>query len=204
MPGKAYYVTYPGYKAKSGINIGNDEISIPTGHAGVILVDDKGGTRYYEYGRYGASDPKRVGVASENGKGMIRRLSIPDARDGNMQPIVNALQKYETQNEGGRIQLTEIPDVDYNSAVKYAESVARDSSRKGYALLGNNCATFAHDVIHAGNKKVGSNFLTIRPVSFPWMYKRRGYKTVDYKKYGGLFQSLQNFLIPRLIRIERP
>lgn len=44
----AYYVNYPDYDVQTGLFDGKQRL----GHSGVLLVDDNGGTSYYEYGRY--------------------------------------------------------------------------------------------------------------------------------------------------------
>ena len=55
----AIYITFPKYRA-NGIPF--------TGHAGVLLINDKTGlTKYYEYGRY-----------DKESKGLVRTASVPN------------------------------------------------------------------------------------------------------------------------------
>ena len=56
------YIAFPDYKISTPIGkIGN------LGHAGVLLINKQGVTKYYEYGRY---DPE--------GRGTVRTIPIPD------------------------------------------------------------------------------------------------------------------------------
>jgi hypothetical protein len=71
----AIYITFPKYRA-NGIPF--------TGHAGVLLINDK---TYYEYGRY-----------DKEGKGLVRTASVPNVvigKDG--KPTTESLNKVMKQ-----------------------------------------------------------------------------------------------------------
>ena len=52
---------------------------MPLGHSGVVLIDNEtGATKYYEYGRYPSNVPGLVGVGLPANKGNIRTVPIPD------------------------------------------------------------------------------------------------------------------------------
>ncbi|CCY51719.1 MULTISPECIES: hypothetical protein [Bacteroides] len=75
----AIYITFPKYRA-NGIPF--------TGHAGVLLINDKTGlTKYYEYGRY-----------DKESKGLVRTASVPNVvigKDG--KPTTESLNKVMKQ-----------------------------------------------------------------------------------------------------------
>ncbi|MCQ2230460.1 MAG: RHS repeat-associated core domain-containing protein [Paludibacteraceae bacterium] len=73
----AIFITFPDYKADG----------YPyTGHAGVLLIDKKGVTKYYEYGRY-----------DKNKLGIVRHYKIPNVKMEDGIPTVRSL--YEALGE---------------------------------------------------------------------------------------------------------
>ena len=133
------YITFPDYKA-NGIPF--------TGHAGVLLINNKTGlTKYYEFGRYNG-----------NLKGVVRKPYLSDViigEDG--KPTIESLKRVlkEISNksgnhgdiEGAYIISNQFKEMNDYAIQKMAESKDPNSKRKGYSFISNNCATFAMDVI---------------------------------------------------------
>ena len=138
---------------KDGIYIAfpNSKISTPIGrisglgHAGVLLINNESGlTKYYEYGRYD----------SEN-KGIVRTFEIPNVViDKNGNPTPESLTKTlksisEKAGHGGRIEGAYIKSDKFKEMNDYAIKKMNENAnpdRKEYSLLNNNCGTFAADV----------------------------------------------------------
>jgi RHS repeat-associated protein len=133
----AIYIAYPKYRA-NGIPF--------TGHAGVLLIDNKTGyTKYYEYGRY-----------DKENKGLVRTVTISNVvigEDG--RPTTESLNKVMQQlsdksGNKGDIEGAYIISDKFKEMNDYAKgkmSENSDPDRKPYSITGNNCATFAEDVI---------------------------------------------------------
>lgn len=184
--GTAYFVTYPDYKAKDDFS----GISLPTGHAGVMLVSPNGLTKYYEYGRYNPQSHSIVGEKLDAEIGNYRKINIPNYNGNNMQDIANVLKQSAHQD---RILLTEIPGIDFNKALNYVNERmnADEDTRKelyDYNLLTNNCGTFANDVIRVGGQYVIEPIIK-SPVNYTRKLKNRGYKTTEYEQGGTLFKQ---------------
>ena len=84
------YITFPKYKA-DGYPL--------TGHAGVLLIDNKTGlTKYYEYGRYDSA-----------GKGMVRHYSVPNVEMKDGMPTAESLNNVLTtiSKNSGKGQILE-------------------------------------------------------------------------------------------------
>lgn len=147
---EALYIAFPDYKIDTESFLGKVG---GLGHAGVLLINKKGLTRYYEYGRY----PTKDGT-----KGIVRSKSVPNViigKDGKATPesLEKVLAKISAQSgQGGKIEAAYFQNVNFEVMEKYAQQKLRESNpgnkdydkkRKSYELLDNNCATFAEDVI---------------------------------------------------------
>ena len=133
----AIYVAFPNYRANG----------IPyTGHAGVLLINNKSGyTKYYEYGRYD----------TEN-KGVVRTVVVSNVVMGkNGRPTTKSInnvmyQLSKKSGHGGRVEGAYIISDKFNEMNDYAKGKMAENDnpdRKEYSITSNNCATFAEDVI---------------------------------------------------------
>ena len=138
----AVLVVFPDYKISTPIGkMGN------LGHAGVLLINNKTGlTKYYEYGRY-----------DKEGKGEVRNIKISNVKiDKNGKPTTESLNKVmgelsKKAGQNGRIDGAYIESDKFENMDKYAtikENENSNPSRKTYSLTGNNCGTFAADVVN--------------------------------------------------------
>ncbi len=137
-------IVFPDYK----IRIGNERVPY-LGHAGILIIDkETGKSTYYEYGRY---DPEK--------KGKTRKYDLPDVKFNKSGTIEQKSLKRVFSiisikfGQSGKIY-GKMQEVDYKKAVGYAEKRYRDNintNRKRYDLFNNNCATFASEVVRAGN-----------------------------------------------------
>ena len=179
-PGVAIYIAFPDYEADPEIEIPLPKgktykvPKIPTGHAGVLLIENNGVTSYYEFGRYPHSWDKTKGYVRKKtipnieweGKGLIKiselnkvlkKISNQSGHNGN---ITGAY--IETKNINEMILYAEKkhiesvpdnindPDLHKNHAKDFENIDSEyDVDRDDYNLLRNNCGTFAMDVIKA-------------------------------------------------------
>jgi RHS repeat-associated protein len=151
----AVYIAFPSYKA-DGYPF--------TGHAGVLLIDNKTGlTKYYEYGRY---DKAELGI--------VRHYAIPDVIIGaDGRPTAESLNKVlqTISNKSGKGQEIEgayIESDKFKEMNDYAQSKLKentDTQREPYSITGNNCGTFAADVINQDESLNTPTILDPRPVS---------------------------------------
>ena len=166
----AIYIVYPDYKA-NGIPF--------TGHAGVLLIDNKTGyTKYYEYGRYYGDK-----------KGIVRTFKIPDVKIGkDGKPTIKSLNnvlKYLSDNTGnhGDIEGAYIQSNEFNEMKQYAEKRIQDNknpNREGYSFLNNNCANFAEDVITQDKRVNKPSRIINSPISIVHKYQSKGNARVQY------------------------
>lgn len=153
------------------------------GHAGVLFVRGANGlSKYYEYGRYDSA-----------GRGLVRRLAIPDAaaRDGRvghaaLEPL---LRRISTESgQGGRIEGVFIERANtFEAMLSYAEARRRENtnaSRQPYTLTGNNCAHFVRQVLDAAGIPTPW-IVDPRPNSFIGEF-RDDYPDLDYSQRGGV------------------
>jgi RHS repeat-associated protein len=166
----AIYVAYPKYRA-NGIPF--------TGHAGVLLIDNKTGyTKYYEYGRY-----------DQKNKGLVRTVPISNVvigEDG--RPTTESLNKVMKQlsdksGHGGEIDGAYIISDKFEEMNDYAESKMSENSdpnRKEYSIMGNNCATFAEDVITQDKSVDKPTILIPTPRNIVDEYQEEGNARVQY------------------------
>lgn len=67
------------------------------GHGGIVGYDEKGSTKYYEYGRYNPSLKGIIGVKLPTDDGNVRNVSMPNLvldKDGS--PTNESLEKLKT------------------------------------------------------------------------------------------------------------
>ena len=126
----------------------------PLGHSGVLLIDNKSGlTKYYEYGRYPTEDGT---------KGLVRNVAVLDVVMGtDGMPTQESLNKVlskisEQSGHSGDINGAYIKSDKFKKMNDYAKEKLNESNagktgykkdREPYTLTGNNCATFASDVL---------------------------------------------------------
>jgi len=150
-------IIFPDYKIATPIGkIGG------LGHAGVVTIDSKGRTRYFEYGRY-----------DDAGKGLVRERNVPTVTMGSdgkpTQESLNGLLRSISQQagHGGRIEGAYFKTDDKQTAQmnQYAEGREAQNAnpkRESYDLYDNNCATFMDKTIEAGGVKLPSD-LSAKP-----------------------------------------
>ena len=184
--GSAYYITYPGYEAKED----SSGMSVPTGHAGILMVDNNGTTKYFEYGRYNNNDARKYGAASD--KGIVRKLIIPNFNGRNSDQIWNTIKSFEIQNTGGKVTVSEIPDFDFNKGMAYVNNYSNDPNRKPYNLLLRNCGSFVDNVWKAGyigESKLPTVILR-SPVNYSEEYEKAGFQTNTFNN-GGFLKTIK-------------
>lgn len=153
----AILITFPDYKIDPELKIGRWKAPKVggLGHAGVLIIDNKTGrATYYEYGRYKTTDGT---------KGLVRKYDIGKivfGKDGKAtEESVNAAMGKISQKsgEGGRIKGAYVISDKFKEMKAYADqkysetnsgNPQYDASRPPYSLLGNNCGTFAADVVN--------------------------------------------------------
>ena len=143
----AVFIVFPDYKISTPIGKLSN-----LGHAGVLLIDNETGvTKYYEYGRY-----------DEANKGVVRNFPVPDVKIDKQTnlPTKESLNKTlssisKKSGQGGNIEGAYI-NGDYNKMKDYATNKFNESNkgnngynenRESYDLFNNNCGTFAADVV---------------------------------------------------------
>jgi hypothetical protein len=117
-----------------------------TGHAGVLMINDNTGfTRYFEFGRYGG-----------NSNGVIRSYSVSNVEiDSNGLPtpdsLTNVLREIHNRSGGGGvIEAGYFGDADFDAMLDFATNAAADKDREPYSIFDNNCATFTRQTLEAG------------------------------------------------------
>lgn len=149
------YIVFPDYKA-NGYPM--------TGHAGVLLIDNKTGyTKYYEYGRYDKAE-----------RGWVRTYSIPNVKLGeDGRPTAESLNKVmsvisKTSGKGQKIEGAYFESDKFKEMNDYAKGKLNENSdqnRTPYNILTNNCGTFADDVVKQDNSVDAPTIIDPRPVS---------------------------------------
>lgn len=169
------YIAFPDYKISTPIGkIGN------LGHAGVLLINKQGVTKYYEYGRY---DPE--------GRGTVRTIPIPDiviGKDGTPteKSLNNTLRVISDKaGHGGKIEGAYIKSDKFQEMKNYTESKKKENSnpkREKYSLTSNNCGTFATDVLKQDPevKKKSPTIINPRPNSIVKEYQNK-FSTIRYE-----------------------
>jgi len=152
------------------------------GHAGVVVIDPSGRTKYYEYGRYRDNNCQC---------GSVRSLPVPDVsigQDGHptSQSLNRLLAAVSRQSgQGGRVSGAYVPNGNSSAMNDYARrrmDQNGDPNRKPYGLLTNNCSTFMLDVLKAGGVDTPW-FVDTRPNNV-MTGLRNGFPGVDYSPAG--------------------
>jgi RHS repeat-associated protein len=156
----AIYITFPKYKA-DGYPF--------TGHAGVLLIDNKTGlTKYYEYGRYDKAE-----------NGMVRNYSVANVVMKDGMPTAESLNKVLTQISGksGKGQVLEgayVASDNFDVMNDYAKGKLaenNDANRKPYDIFSNNCGTFADDVIKQDKTVETPSYVIPTPINIIGKYQ---------------------------------
>jgi RHS repeat-associated protein len=126
------------------------------GHAGIVTIDSKGRTRYYEYGRYPGSN-------KDAPPGRMRRLTIMDVKmDANgrvtkesMKALMGELS--EKAGQGGRVEgayfdTTDEQTKDMNEHADGIKEQNESEDKEAYDMTDNNCGTVVDDVLEAGGQ----------------------------------------------------
>lgn len=159
-----------------------------TGHAGILLINNKtGATAYYEYGRY------------KSDKGDVRRRSTSNVKIGeDGKPTLESLNKVLSQisksNKSRAISGHYFKSDKFDEMKAYAEKrygENNDKDRNPYNIVFNNCGTFACQVASEGNFlsnwNLGSPILTDMALSENVMYDDIEY----HQGYGTSFSGQQ-------------
>jgi RHS repeat-associated protein len=148
-------IVYKGYQVDTGFGF-----KLRLGHGGVLLIDnDNGRTKYYEYGRY---DPNGKGIIGEKlpqNEGNIRTVSVPDAVIGDdgkatkdsLQKIYDSLSK--SAGKGNAVDATYHETADFQKGKEYVEGLAKNKNRDKYSVYGCNCFDFKDRTIEAAKSK---------------------------------------------------
>lgn len=180
---EALLISYPDFKIDTESPLG--EVG-GLGHAGVLLISKKGLTRYYEYGRYKTSDGT---------KGKVRKVSVSNVvigADGKATPasLEKVLAELSTKSgKKGRIDAAYFQNVNFEVMEAYAQQKLKESNpeykeydkkRAPYTLTGNNCATFAEDVVTQDKDVDKPSIWVHSPVNTVSEYQDEGNAKVTY------------------------
>jgi hypothetical protein len=187
----AILIAFPNYKVETGVRVtiknpftGKPIVNwkapkVGLGHAGVLIIDNKTGvTSYYEYGRY-----------DKEQKGIVRKVSVSNVvigEDG--KPTQESLDKVLGQisaksGQGGKIEGAYIESDKAKEMKAYAEKVMgqnTDEKRDPYTLTGNNCATFAADVVNQDPKVSQPSITNPTPGNVVNEYQEEGNARVTF------------------------
>jgi RHS repeat-associated protein len=186
----AILIAFPNYKVETGASVsfknpftGKRVVlkapKLELGHAGVLIIDNKTGvTSYYEYGRYDKEE-----------KGIVRKVSVPNVvigEDGkptqeSMDKVLASISK--NSGHGGNIEGAYIESDKAAEMKAYAEGKIKDNNnpdRKSYSLTGNNCATFAKDVVNQDPNVTKPSIVNPTPSNVVNEYQEEGNKRVNY------------------------
>ena len=166
----AIYIAFPNYRA-NGIPF--------TGHAGVLLINNKSGyTKYYEYGRYD----------TEN-KGIVRTVVVSNVIIGkNGRPTIKSInnvmhQLSKKSGHGGDIEGAYIISDKFDEMNDYANGKMNENNnpdRTEYSITSNNCATFAEDVITQDTNVDRPTIIIPSPINIVDEYQEEGNAKVQY------------------------
>ncbi len=135
------YINFPDYV----ISVGNMQFE-NLGHSGILLINNQTGlTKYYEYGRY---DKQNIGI--------VRNIRVPNVvigEDG--RPEKESLDKVfgaisQIAGDGGKIEGAYVESNEFEAMNDYAQSLMAENEnpeREPYNIINNNCSTFAEDVL---------------------------------------------------------
>ena len=149
----AMMITFPNQR----INVMG--VGVPfLGHAGVLLIDDEtGATRYYEYGRYPEPD-------GSTPLGRVVKRDVPDAEidpgtgrptQASMVAILDSISRGQGDFPDGRFIAGAYFDdrINYDGAVDYAvgrQAENDNPNRVPYDIFERNCAHFMREVVVEG------------------------------------------------------
>jgi hypothetical protein len=162
----AIAVAFPDYKISvGGTKVGN------LGHAGIVTIDSKGRTRYFEYGRY-------AGTNKEAPAGRVREWSVVDVKMGpDGKPTKESLDKLmkdvsRKAGQGGKVEAAyfdttnqETKNMNKHALDNKAQNESKD--KEASSLLDNNCGTFVNETLEAGG------------VDTPWLLDPRPNSMID-------------------------
>ena len=145
-------IVFKGYEVNTGFGF-----TLPLGHAGVVLIDNKTGvTKYYDYGRYNPNNQFVIGEKLPDKQGNIRNIPISNAvmgKDGKPTPdslkaIYKSLSKVAGENKPVDADYRE--GADFSKMDTYVKKLAKNRKRDKYSLPSNTCYTFKNKVLSAG------------------------------------------------------
>lgn len=148
--GEAYYISYPNHKiSTSGTGLEDvfgKNIPLIKGHAGSIIVDDKGNATYHYYGRYGD-------------KGSYHSKVLPQRRAGEDHEayLKRIRTNLEYANQEEAVTAVHIPNVNSKKARDYYKT--RPNTGKYNLANGTTCAGEACAGIDAGLGEDSSSFI---------------------------------------------
>jgi hypothetical protein len=149
-----------------------DKLGFPLGHAGIVIIDEKGVGRYFDFGKYlyGAQSVGITGREPETkanlkqGGGLVRGpwkmkgKAIWDY-DGSLKnedeylASVKAYKKFKNYSGQSQMKVALVRGINAQRAYAYANSKAgrmKPYNFLGPAAGGENCATFVAEVLSAG------------------------------------------------------
>lgn len=146
--GIALLITFPDYPVATDTWYGYTE---SVGHAGVLLINPTGLTKYYEFGRY--DDAKR---------GEVRNPPVPNATMGadgrptstSLKAILRGLSAAAKEGETYDIRAALFNDVDFDKMKAFATS-----KQPTYDITNYNCGHYAETVILQGNPRIDKPFI---------------------------------------------
>ncbi len=157
------------------------------GHAGVLLIDNKTGvTKYYEYGRYKTKDGT---------KGIVHNIPVSNVIIGaDGKPTPESLNKVlgqisQKSGHGGKIDGAYIISDQFKAMNDYAQQKFNESNpgspnynkdRAPYTLSGNNCGTFAADVINQDPCVDQPSIFNPTPQNIVEEYQEEGNAQIQY------------------------
>ena len=193
---EALIVTFPEYKADPEIKIKKDfeipftdkKISIdykapkvPSGHAGVLLIEPNGATRYFEYGRY---------ITGDDVPGKARKVGLENnvtfGKDGlptneSLNRVLGEISR--KSGDGGSIKAAYIETDQVQSMLDYAYGKVKESTdpnREPYKIGSNNCGTFSCDVVGQDPSVDQPNILIPTPNNIVDEYIEEGNREINY------------------------
>lgn len=144
------------------------------GHAGILMINDSGLTRYFEFGRYDSDK-----------RGLVRQIVIPNVRfnregevsKDSLRPVLRKLS--DRSGQGGRILASYLIGVNYDAMFRFAERAR--NNWPDYHWYHNNCTTFADAVLRAGDPPHAPLVTTITiPRNLVIDYRSKGAGEVFY------------------------
>jgi hypothetical protein len=158
-----YYVNFPqhGIALKDGsADTSSDDTwdaavgdnKLPLGHAGVMVIDSNGKTKYYEYGRYSNGGPKGelIGAVRKYKDGNWRNVIVDNAKFVNGEIDHEALANALAKQFGEKVELTFVDNADPKKTHDAITADANNRKRKSYNLATKTCGSAACSVIDAG------------------------------------------------------